>query len=117
MRSGCRSRSIGSPPKINGNRTMSAMRSARPAAKTNAAVFGRSLMPYEYDTMKNTRFFRMNQPKFTDAPEAVSLDTASDTSFGDILTQFEQTHRSGGETVEGTVVSVTPDGVFVDIGR
>src|SRR5262249_14828287 len=26
-------------------------------------------------------------------------------------------HRSGGETVEGTIVSVTPEAVFVDIGR
>jgi small subunit ribosomal protein S1 len=55
----------------------------------------------------------MSQPKITDVPETVS----SDTSFGDILNQFEQTHRSGGETVEGTVVSVTPEAVFVDIGR
>ncbi len=42
---------------------------------------------------------------------------AVDNSFADILSQFEQSHRSGGETVEGTVVSVTPDAVFVDIGR
>ena len=55
----------------------------------------------------------MNQPKFTDAPDAVSTDT----SFGDILTQFEQGHRTGGETLEGTVVTVTPEAVFVDLGR
>ncbi|MBZ5605493.1 MAG: S1 RNA-binding domain-containing protein [Acidobacteriia bacterium] len=55
----------------------------------------------------------MTQPKFTDAPDAVSTDS----SFGDILTQFEQAHRSGGETLEGTVVSVTPEAVFVDLGR
>lgn len=55
----------------------------------------------------------MTQSKLSDAPEAASADT----SFGDILSQFEQAHRGGGETVEGTVVSVTPDGVFVDIGR
>ena len=55
----------------------------------------------------------MTQPKFTDAPDAVSPDT----SFGDILTQFEQAHHSGGETLEGTVVSVTPEAVFVDLGR
>jgi small subunit ribosomal protein S1 len=42
---------------------------------------------------------------------------AGDSSFGDILSEFEQSHRSGGETVEGTVVSVTPDNVVVDIGR
>jgi small subunit ribosomal protein S1 len=55
----------------------------------------------------------MTQPKLNDAPDAVSTDS----SFGDILTQFEQAHRSGGETVEGTVVSVTPEAVFVDLGR
>jgi small subunit ribosomal protein S1 len=55
----------------------------------------------------------MTQSKINDAPDAVSPDT----SFGDILTQFEQTHRTGGETLEGTVVSVTPDAVFVDLGR
>jgi len=55
----------------------------------------------------------MTQPKLNDAPDAVSADS----SFGDILTQFEQAHHSRGETVEGTVVSVTPDAVFVDIGR
>src|SRR5271169_4904505 len=48
-----------------------------------------------------------------DAPEPASVDS----SFGDILSEFEQSHRARGETLEGTVVSVTPDGVFVDIGR
>jgi small subunit ribosomal protein S1 len=55
----------------------------------------------------------MPQPNLPDSPEA----SPADTSFGDILTQFEQTHHAGGERLEGTVVSVTPDGVFVDIGR
>src|ERR1700730_11213657 len=55
----------------------------------------------------------MPQPNAHDSPEA----SPADTSFGDILTQFEQSHHSAGERVEGTVVSVTPDGVFVDIGR
>ena len=59
----------------------------------------------------------MPQSNLPDSPEASSLSTGADTSFGDILTQFEQTHHAGGERVEGTVVSVTPDGVFVDIGR
>ena len=59
----------------------------------------------------------MPQSNFPDPPEASSLSTGGDTSFGDILTQFEQTHHAGGERLEGTVVSVTPDGVFVDIGR
>jgi small subunit ribosomal protein S1 len=55
----------------------------------------------------------MPQPNAPDSPEA----SPADTSFGDILTQFEQSHHAGGERLEGTVVSVTPDGVFVDIGR
>jgi small subunit ribosomal protein S1 len=55
----------------------------------------------------------MTQPKLSDSPEA----PAPDTSFGEILSEFEHAHKSRGETVEGTVVSVTPDAVFVDIGR
>jgi small subunit ribosomal protein S1 len=55
----------------------------------------------------------MPQSNTSDSPEAPPADS----SFGDILTQFEQTHHAGGERLEGTVVSVTPDGVFVDIGR
>jgi small subunit ribosomal protein S1 len=52
-----------------------------------------------------------------EAGEPLSDAGANDSSFGDILSEFEQSHRSGGETVEGTVVSVTPDAVIVDIGR
>jgi small subunit ribosomal protein S1 len=68
----------------------------------------------------------MTQALFPDSPELSSpnaeemdssAEAAVDSSFGDILSQFEHDHKSRGETVEGTVVSVTPDGVFVDIGR
>ncbi len=59
----------------------------------------------------------MPQSNLSDPPEASSLSGGADTSFGDILTEFEQSHHAGGEAVEGTVVSVTPDGAFVDIGR
>jgi small subunit ribosomal protein S1 len=58
----------------------------------------------------------MPQSNISDSPEM----SANDNSFGDILSQFEQTHSSskrGGETVEGTVMTVTADTVFVDIGR
>ena len=55
----------------------------------------------------------MPQPNPPDSPEA----SPADTSFGDLLTEFEQSHNAAGERVEGTVVSVTPDGAFVDIGR
>jgi small subunit ribosomal protein S1 len=55
----------------------------------------------------------MTQPNLPDPLESPS----SETSFGDILSEFEHSHQQGRETVEGTVVSVTPDAVFVDIGR
>ncbi len=44
--------------------------------------------------------------------------TSEDISFESILSRFEQEHESaGGQAVQGTVVSVTPDAVFVDLGR
>ncbi len=55
----------------------------------------------------------MPQSNISDTPEM----SANDSSFGDILTQFEQTHHTRGETVEGTVMTITADTVFVDIGR
>ncbi len=55
----------------------------------------------------------MTQSKLSDPVET----SADDSSFGDILSQFEQSHHSRGETVDGTVVSVTPEAIFVDIGR
>jgi len=55
----------------------------------------------------------MPQSNAPDSPEVTSVDT----SFGDILNEFEQSHHARGETLEGTVVSVTADTVFVDIGR
>ena len=40
-------------------------------------------------------------------------------SFGEILSEFEQQHHghAPGQALEGTVVSITPESVFVDIGR
>ncbi len=65
----------------------------------------------------------MTHADFPETPET-SLNDApngeiqTDESFGDILSQFEQTHHAEESgTVEGTVVSVTPEAVFVDIGR
>jgi small subunit ribosomal protein S1 len=55
----------------------------------------------------------MPHSKISDSPEM----SANDNSFGDILSEFEQTHHTRGETVEGTVMTVTADTVFVDIGR
>ena len=51
---------------------------------------------------------------------AASLDAPPvDNSFGDILSEFEQSHRGGrnNEGLEGTVVSISPESAFVDIGR
>src|SRR5580704_12292890 len=55
----------------------------------------------------------MPQSNVPDTPEA----SVSDASFGDILSEFEQTHHADGGTVEGTVVSVNSEGAFVDLGR
>ena len=40
-------------------------------------------------------------------------------SFAEILSEFEQQHHghSPGQALEGTVVSITPESVFVDLGR
>jgi len=56
------------------------------------------------------------EPASSNAPQEASQES----SFGDILSQFEQEHRSeggGAQTVQGTVVSVNPEAVVLDIGR
>jgi small subunit ribosomal protein S1 len=61
-----------------------------------------------------------NLENLSEEQTAPSEGAASDdTSFADILSQFEQEHRepSPGETLHGTVVTVTPEAVIVDIGR
>jgi small subunit ribosomal protein S1 len=56
------------------------------------------------------------------APDPNQPSTEANESFGDILSQYEQshTHRTqddeGGKQLEGTVVAVTGDLVFLDIG-
>jgi small subunit ribosomal protein S1 len=64
----------------------------------------------------------MENPTSPAIPEslAASLDAPPvDNSFGDILSEFEQSHHGGrnNEGLEGTVVSISPESVFVDIGR
>src|SRR5580698_6417061 len=64
----------------------------------------------------------MENPRSPAIPEslAASLDAPPvDNSFGDILSEFEQAHHGGrsNEGLEGTVVSISPESVFVDIGR
>jgi small subunit ribosomal protein S1 len=60
----------------------------------------------------------MANPAVGRDPEATGAEPKS--SFGDILTQFEQAHASQGlaraDGREGTVIAVTGDSVFVDIG-
>ena len=67
------------------------------------------------------RFASMN-PVNMPAQAASSEATAAETSsFADILSAFEQSHRAEGgksaQAIKGTVVTVTPEGVLVDIGR
>jgi small subunit ribosomal protein S1 len=61
-------------------------------------------------------------PAFSEAlaaPPDAQAAPAEDNSFGDILSEFEQAHRGprNREALEGTVVSISPESVFVDIGR
>jgi small subunit ribosomal protein S1 len=49
-----------------------------------------------------------------------TTEVSTEASFGEILSQFEQQHQPelrGGETLHGTVVAVTSDTVYVDVGR
>src|SRR5579864_7855992 len=68
-------------------------------------------------SMKN-----LTSPVIPGAP-AVELDEQTapndDNSFAEILSQFEQQHHghASGQALEGTVVSITPESVFVDLGR
>lgn len=50
---------------------------------------------------------------------ALAEEPAEDNSFGDILSEFEQSSHGGrsNEGLQGTVVSISPESVFVDIGR
>jgi small subunit ribosomal protein S1 len=59
----------------------------------------------------------MDQDRAT-GPES-QPNTESNESFGDILSQYEQSHshrEPGGKGLEGTVISVTAESVFLDIG-
>jgi small subunit ribosomal protein S1 len=66
--------------------------------------------------MKNT-----TSPATPGAP-ALELEeqlAPNDNSFAEILSEFEQLHHGhpSGQALEGTVVSITPESVFVDLGR
>ena len=53
-------------------------------------------------------------------PDSPTNNNESAESFGDILSQYEQSHShrgdQGGKGLEGTVVAVTPESVLLDIG-
>ena len=53
------------------------------------------------------------------AAEFNPADAPPDDSFGDILSEFEQSHQAPGKgsLISGTVVSITDEWVFVDLGR
>ena len=58
-----------------------------------------------------------NPPDNSADEQTASPETSS---FADLLSQFEQQHHApapGGEALQGTVVGVTADFVFLDIGR
>ncbi len=50
--------------------------------------------------------------------EAEDQDLGAQSSFGDLLSEFERSHTHRAETkqLEGTVVSLTPDQIIVDVG-
>ncbi|HYP12562.1 MAG TPA: 30S ribosomal protein S1 [Bryobacteraceae bacterium] len=63
----------------------------------------------------------MKQPNSIDSAFDEAPAAAEDSSFGDILSQFEQKQHdkaeAPGQPVEGTIIVVRDDFVFVDIGR
>ncbi|MBZ5724281.1 MAG: 30S ribosomal protein S1 [Acidobacteriia bacterium] len=66
----------------------------------------------------------MSNPRAADQDRTASPDPQpsndSHESFGDILSQYEQSHshraEEGGKGLEGTVIAVTGESVFLDIG-
>lgn len=40
-----------------------------------------------------------------------------DTTFAEMLSSFERQHGEGAETVQGLIVSVSPDAILIDVGR
>ena len=60
----------------------------------------------------------MDNPKNSVVTEADPATPGDEHSFADMLSEFEQQHASQrSEAIQGTVVSISADTVFVDIGR
>jgi len=60
----------------------------------------------------------LDQDRAVDSPSQAGSDAAE--SFGDILSQYEQAHshkaEEGGKGLEGTVIAISGESVFLDIG-
>jgi small subunit ribosomal protein S1 len=65
-----------------------------------------------------TLFMASSNPQNTDA--AASPTTESTESFGDLLSQYEESHKQartdGSKQIQGTVIAVSSDSVYIDIG-
>ncbi len=62
----------------------------------------------------------MSNENLDPALPAEASEHQEESSFAEILSSFEQQHHTdspGGETVSGTIVSVGPESLLVDIGR
>src|SRR5438552_6350113 len=60
----------------------------------------------------------MDNSNISVSPGAGTSTPSDEHSFAEILSEFEQQHANGrSEALQGTVVSITPESVFVDIGR
>src|SRR4051795_2785840 len=62
----------------------------------------------------------MSNENLDPALPAEASERQEESSFAEILSNFEQQHHTdstGGETFSGTIVSVGPESLLVDIGR
>lgn len=61
----------------------------------------------------------MSNVNFDSSLPAENADSREDSTFAEMLSSFEQQHADGrhGETVTGTIVSIGPEAILVDIGR
>ena len=62
----------------------------------------------------------MSNPSIPESPITAESAASTEGSFGDLLSQYEKTHsrkrEDGGKQLVGTVIAVTSDSVFLDIG-
>src|ERR1700739_26454 len=62
----------------------------------------------------------MSSPESSEAQSTPEKSSENGESFGAMFSEYERSHarlpEEGGKQIEGTVVAVTPEQVFVDIG-